>query len=217
MVIELFFHGGTQWNEPDWPKAEDWEAIIDIVLREFGSPESFTLMGYSLGGRIALYTTSLMPLRVNRLILLGSDGLGMDRFYHFATRNRIGTALFKRFVTKPGFIERPLQWALKRKWISEPLYQFIRVKMDTQEKRQLLYQRWMSTGDLLAPPRKAAGILQEHGIQTILVMGRMDRVIPYHLGERFVQWYSGATLISLDQGHHIINEELNKVLAEIVE
>jgi 2-succinyl-6-hydroxy-2,4-cyclohexadiene-1-carboxylate synthase len=55
------------------------EAVIDDVLAAAG-PERFTLVGYSMGGRIALHVALLAGDRVQRLVLIGaSPGIADER------------------------------------------------------------------------------------------------------------------------------------------
>jgi len=55
------------------------DAVIDDVLAAAG-PERFTLVGYSMGGRIALHVALLAGDRVQRLVLIGaSPGIADER------------------------------------------------------------------------------------------------------------------------------------------
>src|SRR5437588_4312312 len=47
------------------------EAVIDDVAGL--APETFTLAGYSMGGRIALHVALALPDRVERLVLIGAS------------------------------------------------------------------------------------------------------------------------------------------------
>jgi 2-succinyl-6-hydroxy-2,4-cyclohexadiene-1-carboxylate synthase len=53
------------------------EAVIDDVLAE--APERFALVGYSMGGRIALHVALVDPVRVERLVLVGASPGIADR------------------------------------------------------------------------------------------------------------------------------------------
>lgn len=63
-------HGSAAEREPI-----TLEGVLDDVAAL--APERFTLLGYSMGGRIALHAALALPERIDRLMLIGaSPGLG---------------------------------------------------------------------------------------------------------------------------------------------
>src|SRR5256885_16718690 len=53
ICIDLPYHGGTQWNEGTNFRVEDLIDIIDQIFRiEKIATQQFSVIGYSLGGRI---------------------------------------------------------------------------------------------------------------------------------------------------------------------
>jgi 2-succinyl-6-hydroxy-2,4-cyclohexadiene-1-carboxylate synthase len=61
-------HGSASEREP-----VSVEGVIDDVLRMVPEEEPFTLVGYSMGGRIALHVALALRGRVQRLILIGAS------------------------------------------------------------------------------------------------------------------------------------------------
>ncbi len=55
---------------PVTPSLDDW---VDALLRELGGDDPLELVGYSLGGRLALRLALRVPERVRRLVLLGAS------------------------------------------------------------------------------------------------------------------------------------------------
>src|SRR4051794_12735317 len=87
------------------------EAVIDDVLE--AGPERFTLVGYSMGGRIALHVALAARERVRRLILIGaSPGIadGSERLQ----RRRADEEL-------AGEIERSSIEEFARRWAKTPV------------------------------------------------------------------------------------------------
>ena len=92
IAIDLPHHGATKWLEGYKFTLDDMRHIIEscpsIKNKKFG------LMGYSLGGRIALAVFQHMPDRINKLILLAPDGLKVNFWYWLATQTSTGNRLF---------------------------------------------------------------------------------------------------------------------------
>ena len=80
-AIDLPFHGKTIWQEGLNFSASDLLQIIVKVLEQHNDPFQsafsdnikFSLIGYSLGGRIALSLYECIPDKIEKLILLAPD------------------------------------------------------------------------------------------------------------------------------------------------
>jgi 2-succinyl-6-hydroxy-2,4-cyclohexadiene-1-carboxylate synthase len=92
--------------------AGPWEAELDRL--EALAPPTFTLAGYSMGGRLALALALRIPERVERLVLISvSPGLANDG--ERATRRAADAALADR-------IEAIGVEAFARAWATQPLF-----------------------------------------------------------------------------------------------
>ena len=92
--------------------AGPWEAELDRL--EALAPPTFTLAGYSMGGRLALALALRVPERVRRLVLVSaSPGLADDG--ERAARRAADEALARR-------IEAIGAEAFAREWAAQPLF-----------------------------------------------------------------------------------------------
>lgn len=81
--IELFFHGNSIWNKGEEPlEKSEWKDIIDEFLNK-NNITTFSVLGFSMGGKFALATLEAFPGRVKEIILLAPDGVQTINF-HFA-------------------------------------------------------------------------------------------------------------------------------------
>lgn len=85
-AFDLPFHGKTEWNE-DIPFSTG--ELLEIVACEKYDKKPF-LMGFSLGGRVALSLYETAPEKFCKLILLAPDGLKMNFWYWFSTQTLMG-------------------------------------------------------------------------------------------------------------------------------
>ncbi|HEY8971761.1 MAG TPA: alpha/beta fold hydrolase, partial [Puia sp.] len=129
-----------------------------IPTPEKGAPplagsSGWWLMGYSMGGRIALSLLEHAPERIDRLILLAPDGLVVNPWYWLATQTRPGRQLFKWTMYHPGWFFLVLRMGNKLGLVNPSVYKFVANYVDNKEIRSALYTRW--TGLRLFKPRLA--------------------------------------------------------------
>ncbi len=79
-AIDLPYHQETIWKEKYYSK-KDMAALIQMILDK-ANKTRFELMGYSMGGRIALGLLPLFANQLDRLFLLASDGLPEGKIIH---------------------------------------------------------------------------------------------------------------------------------------
>src|SRR5215831_6094071 len=105
-ALDLPFHGLTDWKDGYNCTSDDIRKIIfEIVAQNTPHVEEvrLTLIGFSLGGRVALALYEKIPSRVERLVLLASDGLKVNFWYWLATQNWAGNKLFAFTMKHPGW------------------------------------------------------------------------------------------------------------------
>lgn len=92
VLLHGFTHTGASWDPVVAALAERYRALapdirghgsasdrtpvtLEAVLDDLAAtaPQTFTLVGYSMGGRIALHAALALPQRVNRLVLIGAS------------------------------------------------------------------------------------------------------------------------------------------------
>src|SRR5690349_23491442 len=63
-IVDLFFHGKSEWNEGEQPlEKKTWNNIVQVLLHD-NNITSFSILAYSLGGKFALATVEGFPQRV---------------------------------------------------------------------------------------------------------------------------------------------------------
>lgn len=76
IVPDLFGHGASEKHEGDYSPSAQAATLRDLIDRL--GIERVTLVGHSLGGGISLAFCYLFPERVERLVLVGTGGLGRE-------------------------------------------------------------------------------------------------------------------------------------------
>ena len=98
-AIDLPFHGQTNWNDGLNFSHTDLQQIVRAILAQANEQRltrngKLTLMGFSLGGRIALSLYQSQPETVEKIILLAPDGLIVNFWYWLSTQTWAGNKLF---------------------------------------------------------------------------------------------------------------------------
>ncbi len=207
IAVDLPFHGGTLYtgNIPIEPMA--WMALLKRILitEGFDPHEKFALIGYSMGGRIALVTYQLMHERVTAISLVASDGIKMNRWYWFATQTKIGDRLFKYTMQKPYWLMSLLSVAHSCKLMNRSIYKFARYYIDDRAAREALYLRWTCFSRFKVKRSLLRKLLKHQPIPIKGLYGKYDRIIPFEKSAKFWKLAGDTAQVKIvDEGHKLI-------------
>lgn len=205
VAIDLPGHGQTQWTDTHIRK-KDLMAIVQGIKNDC-AVERFSLLGYSLGGRVCLNIVEQQPNWIDKLVLLASDGLQKNIWYHLATQNILGRAVFKSVVHQPEGWLRKAEFLRKYKLLDESRMKFVRHQLMNATVRGRLSYVWPVTSRLIANIPIIKWNINKHKIEVHLFMGKYDRIFPIAQGEAFIKKLKNAQLHLLDTGHNLLTPE----------
>ena len=210
--IDLPFHGQTKWNEGLNFSHTDLRQIIENILHwnnrepETGNSK-LSLLGFSLGGRIALSFYQAQPESVEKIILLAPDGLIVNFWYWFSTQTWIGNKIFSFSMKYPGWFFAFLKLVNKMGLVNASVFKFVNYYIGNKEARQLLYQRWTGLRKLKPNLQRIKNLIRQHKTPTRLVYGKYDRIILPVRGEQFQNGIEDfCTLTIIASGHQVVHE-----------
>ncbi|MCG9912326.1 MAG: alpha/beta hydrolase [Flavobacteriales bacterium] len=215
------FHHGRSFYPPNKRKSAPFSpalfrSLIETFLNENGI-EKFTLMGYSLGGKTALFTYECFSEKVNKLILLAPDGIIESGWYKFVSRNPIGEALYKSFIRRPDIMFGIMKGMTKVKLVSQNEYKFATGQLSSDEKRKLIYYTWRSYSLLKPHISKIKTAINELKTPVFVITGKYDHVLNARIGEAFVNGlHAGCHHIELIASHDLIRHKTIDALREIL-
>ena len=216
IAIDLPLHGKTVWNEGMICAAADIIHIINNIpgLRN----NSFSIAGYSMGGRIALSVYEQIPQRIQQLILLAPDGLKMNFWYWLATQTALGNRLFKYFMKKPGAFFAVTQTLKSTGMINMGVYNYVRQYLNQEGKRTQLYMIWTTMRKLKPEVSIIKTLIPKNNTPVFLVYGRYDRIIQHTTGSHFKKDIEECcTLHILPCGHRILQEKNTAAIAALLQ
>jgi pimeloyl-ACP methyl ester carboxylesterase len=222
--MDLPFHGNTVWNEGLNFTHTDLQQIIHDILLEnnialnadtTAGITKLSLIGFSLGGRVALSLYQAWPDSIEKIVLLAPDGLTVNFWYWLATRTWPGNKLFAFTMKHPGWFMGFLKLLSKTGMVNASVIKFVNYYIGNTEARLKLYQRWTTLRRLKPSLKRIKACITRLHTPVRLIYGKFDRIILPVRGKAFVKGIENfAELRVIDSGHQVLNE---KHAVEIVE
>jgi pimeloyl-ACP methyl ester carboxylesterase len=212
IAVDLHAHGTTSFtarqDTKPWVAPQEWLEFMEVFFL-FKSIKKFHLMGYSMGGRIALCLWQWKPHLVQSLFLAATDGLNRNLLYRFASGTVLGRKFYRMIIDKPQFLFT-LAGLLKKSGILHPkLYRFVHVHLDTKTKRQQVYDSWLAYRYFFPNLRILGQIHGSNAIPFFLIFGKNDSVIRPKLAQNLLNHFNTKVEVYyLDAGHRLLNADL---------
>lgn len=215
LAPDLPLHGETRWSEKGPFDSPSLKKLAEELLRAEDRPNNpLILIGFSLGGRVALQLYQLMPERVEKLILLAPDGLRVNPWYWLATQTRAGNRFFALTMKKPGWFMGMLNGFSRIGLVNTSIKKFVQYYIHDARVRDQLYQRWTLLRKLRPRLSVIRSFIRQQQTPVYLIYGRHDRIIRPRAGKKFGRGLE--TLIRIREipaGHQVLHQ---KHLADIL-
>lgn len=215
IAIDLMGHGQTEIVEE--MKFYEMDAQINILHKIFEilQLQCFTLLGYSMGGRIALSYALQHPHQVKRLIL-ESASPGLENAEERQNRTRADIALASR-IEEQGVQEFVKFWEniplfSSQKSLPEDIQQSVRMERLSQSEQGLAYSlRGMGTG--VMPP--VWDCLITLPMAVTLITGELDSKF-VNIADRMTKHIKNVRHVTVNAVGHAIHVENPTEFATIV-
>jgi pimeloyl-ACP methyl ester carboxylesterase len=212
-AIDLPFHGKTDWKDGLIFTKTDLQNIIEEILtvhtlKQQAADLKLTLIGYSLGGRIALSLYQAMPDQIEKLVLIAPDGLKVNFWYWLATQTYAGNNFFRFVLKYPGWFLWFLKRVNKLGLVNTSIYKFVHHYIGDKEVRRLLYVRWTTLRKHKPNLKLIRSLVVKNNTPVRLLYGKYDRIILSSTGEKFKRGMEEqCTLTVIQSGHQLLQEK----------
>ncbi len=214
IAIDLPYHGKTEWKEGLF---FDPLALVSLIHELKPAHIPMQLMGYSMGGRVALQLYTLVPHEISGLFLFAPDGLHRNPWQRIATNTKAGNHLFKFLMQYPGWILYPLRFAGRIGLYNRNLLRFIDHYLGKADERSILYKRWTTLRYFKATEQALIKALQTNPVRVELVFGRYDNVIPAKHGIPFRQEAGDMVRVTVwEAGHQLLKQKHHARICELL-
>jgi pimeloyl-ACP methyl ester carboxylesterase len=215
IAIDLPFHGGTIWQEGLHFSLEDLWQIIRGITKNTTIP--YIIVGYSMGGRMALQLLQYYPQYFEKAVLLAPDGLHHNKCHFLSTQTRLGNRTFKWVMKHPKPLFVAMDISCKLKLFNKSVYNFAHYYLDDPHAREQLYVRWTTLRKFMPNHAILKQNIQKYKIPVHLIFGKYDRVITAKYGRLFKKGVENwVTIEELDSGHQLLKEKNAAYIAQAI-
>jgi pimeloyl-ACP methyl ester carboxylesterase len=214
IAMDLPFHGKTTWNEGLLMSPQDLINILDLITSSKGTENKISLLGFSLGGRIALHLLQTIPSLIEKVVLIAPDGLHVNFWYSLGTQTIIGNKLFAYTMKKPGWFAKLVNFGNKIKLLSSSIVRFTHYYLDDEQERFLLYQRWTTMRKFKPNVYLVRKAIEKYKINVRVLFGSYDRII---LSKRssFFKNDPHVKIKVIEAGHMLLSKKYAEDIASL--
>lgn len=173
-IPDLPFHGKTNWTE-DRFSIVDLAHIYFHLLAQNMSRKAF-VVGASMGGRLAMALSQMIPQNVEKLLLLAPEGLKKNRWFGLSTQSMVGRLVFKFFMANPQLTIALATGLYKVSIINRGTYLFVKKLMKKEKVPLLIFKLWVCFRDLKI--RYKRPIFRTDLFEVHIAFGSEDHLIP---------------------------------------
>ncbi len=213
LTIDLPGHGQTIVKNEDIYYTMSYTAEAIINLLDYLQIKKCFLIGYSMGGRLALYLSLYFPQRFNQVILeSASPGLKtaaekLTRITHdFKLANQLETTDFTEFLN--NWYNQPLFTSLKQHINFDEL---IKNRLNNDPVKLAKSLRNLSTGSQPSLWKK----LPENQIPLLLIVGEYDQKF-ININSEIIKLCPYSQMIIVDNTGHNIHGETHHKFIDII-
>ena len=208
VVPDLPYHGGSKWEKGTLTPARLAE-LLRALLQHTGRTRC-ALLGYSMGGRLALCAARELPEAISRLLLVAPEGLSPNPWLFLATRTLLGYGLFHQIIFHPKWVSPLIRLTERMGLVKKRQAAFVRELLAREDRRLQLFHCWRCFRWLT--PVNAKRILQRSSPPARLLFGRQDRLVPPP-GKRERDRWQPARVQVLPGDHQLLlqRETLNEI------
>lgn len=214
-IVDLFFHGKSEWNEEEQPlEKAAWLAMMQVLFQE-QQINSFSILAYSMGGKFALATIEGFPEKVKEVFLLAPDGIKTSFWYSLATYPELFRKFFKSMIFHPERFSMIANKLHEFNLVDKGLIRFADYQMNTEAKRKRVYYSWVVFRRLTFNLKKIARLVNRHNTRLTVVVGKYDKVIRPENMHGLLKHVRNHRLEILESGHTgLIHESLHLLMEE---
>lgn len=186
----------------DYSDARSMQILLALMDRL--GLERASLMGHSMGGRVAWNFAATYPQRVDKLILVSPDGFASPGFEYGKAPKVPASFKLMRFFLPKALLRMSLEPAYSEPTaMNEAVLTRYHDLMLAPGVRTAMIARMEQS--ILQDPRP---VLAKIKAQTLLVWGERDAMIPFENSTDYLRALPSATLVNLPEVGHLPHEEV---------
>lgn len=216
IAIDFFWHGKSEWCEPeDFTEYDMKMIVVGIQRQERLEAKRFSVCSFSMGARMARALVRSFPGRINYFILISPPTFAFNRFLNFTTNNPLGLWVFRYFVRNNHKLMEWVKRLNKIGILNRSVYIFTSKFIGKPERLEKVYKTWYAQRKLTTNFRSFAHLLNQHTIQTILIAGENDAITPPKQMITYIKKLKNGTVILTSTKHELATTAVKDILAHL--
>lgn len=217
-AVDLFYHGKTTF------RSKEWKSFTKPQLKEIFNSflealkiEKFEVLGYSMGGRIALFLLEQFTQRINHIYLLAPDGLKVNFWNWLVTSTKAGKGIYGLTISNPGIVYGISNTGQKLNILPSSMSKFLDINFKTRGMRLRVYRVWQLYKLITFKHSDLKKIIKKNNLHIDLVIGHKDPVVPPKMVKEFAEYIGeNVTLHSIKAGHDLFRPHVLEYLKKNV-
>ncbi len=213
-AIDLFYHGKTTFDSKKWKSftKPQLKKILDNFLTEIKA-DRFEVLGYSMGGRIALFMIEQFYNRIDKAYLLAPDGLKINFWNWLVTSTRAGKGIYGLTISNPGIVYGISNTGQKLNLLPSAINKFLDINFKTKGMRLRVYRVWQLYKFITFKQADLKKIIKKQNLEIDLVIGHKDPVVPPKMVKEFAAFVgSNVKLHNIRAGHDLFRPHVLEYL-----
>ena len=176
---DLFYHGKTQFAAKEvksFTKAQLYEVLSGWIKHL--EVDRFSVLGYSMGGRVALFMLEQFPSSIEHLYLLAPDGIKTNFWNWLVTHTSLGKYIYGASIKNPSIVYGISKVGKSLKVLPQKIDKFLDINFGTPGIRLRVYRVWQLYKHIKFKHKDLVKIIEEHQLPVDIVGGQKDPVIP---------------------------------------
>lgn len=211
IALDLPFHGQTSWNGT-YDSTDIQYFIAEILQKE--RHRQFDLMGYSLGGRIALKVLPQMAKQIQKLHLIAPDGLNTSFAWLVNNMPTNAKKRLAKLLDNPKTILQLAGSLHNAKLLDRWTIRYLERQLGSAENRYRLFQTWIALKHFSLQLSTVKKDLSAFAKPIALYWGKNDQVVPFGKIIDQLSTLSNVEVHLLDGGHEIVNQGIGNLLVK---
>lgn len=217
-AVDLFYHGKSKLDGRkirSFSKVQLKNLFEDFITHL--SLNKFQVLGYSMGGRLALFITEQFPDQTEHLYLLAPDGLKTNFWNWWVTNTKTGKNLYGFTIYHPQWVNLVTSAGKKLKILPEKMDKFVNLNFATKGMRLRIYRVWKLYKYIVFQQANLATTIVENNIKVDIVIGKKDPVVAPKLCKEFHDKIGSlCTYHLISAGHDLFKTHTIKYISEKV-
>jgi len=210
-AIDFPFHGKTEWKQGLEMTHDDLQNILALIVNE----QQFSILAYSLGGRIALHLLQTIPGQIEQLVLIAPDGLKVNFWYWLGTQTWAGNRIFAYTMKNPQWFFALLNAGHKTGLVNKSIIKFVRHNIGEETVRLELYKRWTTLRHFKPDLTIIKAVIKKKAIPMRLLYGSYDRITLSKRSDFIKKDNDHVTVTVVEGGHELLKEKFAATIASL--